>query len=226
MPAFKTRRQHLAPGGTRVGDAENYTDISTTGRQTMAGTARVWRDVYVPAGDFLVSDTSGSMSAGSILIDVSGSIFAGVAGSMASIPVIQPSVNITGSATTAFATFPVPLDADTSGSVYAIVEWTSHDTHATAGSVFALKAGLGYLGASAAIRQAASASTTVAYGYTASGIWYSTTMPAFPSFRSTDTTGIVIVRHDQTESADTAGSGIAISGVRIKYLSNKVGASA
>lgn len=224
MP-FKTRRQLLATGGARVGDASNYTDTSTTGRQTMAGTARVYKHIWIPAEQFLVDSTSGSMESGSLLIDVSGSIFAGVTASMASIKVIQPAVNITGSATTAFATFPVPSDVDTTTSVCPYIEWTCHDTHATAGSVFVLKAGVGYLAGSAVIRAAASASANAPYNYTASGTWHSTSVGSFPAFGTGDTMGIIIVRHDQTESADTAGSAIAIGGVRIKYQANQIGAS-
>ena len=217
-------RRLLAAGGARLGGASNYTDISTAGRLTMAGTARVRKDIWIPADEFWAqSPCSGSMSSGSLLLDVTGSAFAGVSGSMAQIRVFQPAANVTGSPTTATATFRVPRDKDTTGSVACNVEWTAHDTHATSGSVFVIKAALGYLAGSAVVRTAASVGASPAYNYTASGTWHSTNIGNLPSFGANDTMGILVLRHDQSESDDTGGSGIAFAGVRLTYTACALG---
>ena len=221
----KFRQTLLAAGGIQTGDVDDRAIFSATGRLTFEKTARVRKHIWIPANQFLSATTSGSLTSGSILIDVSGSIFAGVAGSMASVTVLQPSGNLTGSPTTAFATFPVPTDADTSGSVQVSAEWTSHDTMATTGSVFVIEAGVAYLGASAAVRTAASTGASPAYNYTASGVWYSTNLGNVPSFAAADTMGLLILRHNQAIADDTGGSGIAFAGVKLTYTANSLGAS-
>ena len=49
MASLKTRRLQVSTGGERVGSATNYTSLDTSGRQTMIGSARVYKDLWLPA---------------------------------------------------------------------------------------------------------------------------------------------------------------------------------
>src|SRR3972149_11504603 len=67
MAGFKVRRVIKGTGGAKVGTATNYTDLSTAGYQTMYGTARVRRDVWIRATDFYMG--SASAAGGGLLFD-------------------------------------------------------------------------------------------------------------------------------------------------------------
>jgi hypothetical protein len=233
MPdSFKARRILRAPNKAHFGGDSNYTEFDNAGRQTMGGTGRIYRDIWIPADDFVTSGTAvgneaifqaGSMISTSILIDLSGSIFADTQAGATPVQVMTPQVDITGSVQHIVTTFPVPPDADTTGSIGCHLLWTAHDTHATAGSVFVFKAGLGYLSSSAAARTAASTSTCATYNYTASGVIHETDLGDLPSFGADDVAGVLVLAQDQTDAADTGGSGQAIIGAKLRYVANSLG---
>ena len=84
MP-LKFRRRTNAAGGVRVGDNSHYTDINTSGVQTMTGNAQVSKDIWIPAQDFKTASGTGpqsgsefeggSMMTASLPVSISGSIF-------------------------------------------------------------------------------------------------------------------------------------------------------
>lgn len=234
MP-LKWRRRLNAVGGVRAGDNTNYTDQTTGGYQTMAGTARVDREIWIPANQFYGFSGSvagggtlydaGSMISASMDVSIGGSIFANTDQASTGIPIITPSVDITGSPTFANAQFPVPTDRATSGSVSIRPVWTSKDANATSGSVFVFVGAVAYISASAEVRTAASVSACATYNYTNANTFHETDLGNVPSFGANDVMGIVTLMHDQTDAADTAGSGVAFLGVKLRYVSDRLGAS-
>lgn len=242
MP-LKFRRRIDAAGGIRIGDDTTYTDVASDGAFTLTGApfslsacSQVSKQLWLPATAFTVASgltagsvnenfEGGSMIAASLPISVSGSVFLNLDAASLGFPVIQPHTNVTGSMVYAQTVFPVPLDAATTGCVQARPVWTVHDENATTGSVFCIKAGMSYISSSAAVRQAASTGACPAYNYTASGVFHETNIGNLPSFGANDVVAAFILIHDQTVAADTGGSGIAFLGVKLQYVSNKLGAS-
>lgn len=238
MPSFKIRRLLRAMSGAEIGDGgkTNYTDFDTAGRQTMLGTAKVYRDLWLPATAFYVAAasppldmlaTTGSMHSASMTLDVSASIFGGstgagqTAGSVV-LPTIMPAATVNASPTFACTTFAKPLDADTSGSISCRVVWTASPM-GTTGSVFAIIAGLTYLSSSAAARTAASVGACPAYNYTAGCIVHETNLGNLPSFGSGDVAAVLTLAHGMDQAEDTAGSGIAFLGAKLRYVANSLG---
>ncbi len=214
----------MTGGSMHFGGSANYNSFAaSTGRQLMYGTGRVIRDISLFPGDFLAATTSGSMTTASMLVDISGSVFADTAASL-SFNYIYPSAKVTASPTCAFAPFTVPRDADTTGSVTVWVEWTCPTTTATAGSKCVLHGGIAYFGSGSTVRTAASTGACVAYNNTTALKWVSSSLGTLPSFNANDTWGVFVLRNDLSDAGETiGGSAIRVSAVRLSYVANSLG---
>ena len=241
MASFKVRRLLLSTGGARTGDSSNYTNIDTAGRLTMAGTGRVYREMWLPSTSFFLVGASsacgaagvenvaytGSMASASIVFNVSSSIFGGSSGGEQTgasvvVPVLTPAAALDASPTHVCTTFGKPLDADTTGSIQCRVVWTSSDM-GTTGSVYRIVGGLTYLSSSAAARTAASVGANAAYNYTAGCIVHETNLGDLPSFDADDVAAVLTLMHRGDHSANTGGSAIQFLGVKLRYVANSLG---
>lgn len=223
--------------------ATNYTYFSTTGNQRMKGTARVLKDIWIPAKDFhapamavlgvgsgLTSacwGVGGSLFTASVLLDVTGSIFADTAGSSIGIPVLAASSVVSGSKYGAAVVVPRPSDADTTGSIVPFIEWTAPIAPAVSSSATAFYAGAAYLqglrNTPCAVRTSACVEYAASYvGATALEIM-STCLPKLPSFGANDRLLAIQVGWDPNNASDTAGSEVAILGVRLRYTASALG---
>lgn len=232
MPARTSRLLERLIGGVRMGSNTNRTDVGTDGRQTMVGTARNYRDLFIAPAAFRDTHAGGEILTGSVLMNVSGSIMAHAAGSGLAVDALTASATSSSPRYTV-AVVPVPLDADTSGSLQPFVDFTSHDTFANAGSSFKFHVGAAYFkggtlnSTACAIRTAACVEKAASYSAAASGQFMSASLPYLPSFGSADTMLAVVVGFDDNavngSAAADAGSAVAILGVRLRYLANKLG---
>ena len=237
MGSEKVRRLLRATQGAEVGDGgkTNYTDFDTAGYQTMAGTARVLKTLWIPAGDFYTDSgstvgggqtfTAGSMTTASIGFNVGASILGQVnAGSAMGLKVLTPAANVTGSPTFANAFVRRPLDAATSGSIECLVSWTTVSDNATSGCCYAIKVGMVYLPSGSTPRTAASIITVGSYAAVAAGShFYESDVGDLPSWGANDVGGILYLMSDQTTASDTGGSNIGFLGVTLRYLSDRLG---
>jgi hypothetical protein len=247
LSTFHVSDDLVAYGEVYIGaSATNYTYFSTTGRQNMRGTARVRKDIWIPARDFNVPDLNwgpihtatcnltsacwgigGSLFSGSVLMNVTGSIFASTAGSSIAVPVLIASANVSASKYGAVAVVPVPPDADTSGSITPYIEWTQVIAGATSNCAAAFYVGAAYLrggnNTPSAVGTAACVEYAASYGSTNNLEMVSTTMPNLPSFGANDKLIAIQVGWDPNNASDTAGSEVAILGVRLRYTASALG---
>ena len=151
MPQNVERLKQIFRGGTRTGSGSAaYTNIDQTGYQTMAGSARVRRSIYLRPSDFSValggttaSDApgadsgcnAGSMMTGCAIFDISGSAITTCATTNLNVPVLVSGCLGASPASRLWATtlVPKPRDADTTGSIIAYVDWTYGDAPAQSG---------------------------------------------------------------------------------------------
>lgn len=247
LSSFTTVGDLVAQGEAYIGaSATNYTYFDTAGRQEMRGTARVLKDIWIPAKDFRATDLNfgplhagsgltsacwglgGSLFSGCVLMDVTGSIFALTSGSAIAIPVLIASANVTASKYGAIAVVNKPTDADTSGSITPYIHWTSVIGGATSNCATAFYVGAAYLRGSQNTPSAVGTSACVEYAasYGAAGADLETvvtTMPNLPSFGANDTLMPVMVGWDPNNASDSAGSEVAIIGLRLRYTASALG---
>ncbi len=250
MPAQTERLLWRFLGGARVGQKSAsgaYTDLTNTGYQTMSGCARVYKDIFIAPRNFDVplgaasgagiAGASGACGAGSlfascVLFDVTGSIFGGAVGLVASPKVTSLNMGVgasPASALGAMATFAKPTDADTTGSIIVYVDWTYGGTPATTGSKVTMYAGMGYLGTGSTIRTAASVGPTAcagSYAGTSCGLFQTTCLGKLPSFTANDQLGFLFLRLGASVAADTGAlttGCVHILGVRLRYVVNSLG---
>lgn len=240
MPAQTERLLWRFIGGLRAGQKSAsgaYTEFSNVGYQTMTGCARVYNEIALGPLDFqalTTACTTGSLYNASLLQDISSSIFGGVAASSAKIYGLNMGAGASpASPLTAFAMFNKPLNADTSGSIAVIVDWTYGDAPATTGSKLTMQVGMGYFGGGAttpcAVRTAGStgAASVASYSGTTCGLLQSTCVGALPSFSASDTGGVFVLKYGSASAAGDMGKMTAgcvfILGVRLRYMVNKLG---
>uniref|UniRef100_A0A6M3KKQ2 Uncharacterized protein n=1 Tax=viral metagenome TaxID=1070528 RepID=A0A6M3KKQ2_9ZZZZ len=224
-------------GSALMGDSTSGTTFSASGRQTMGGAARVQRDLFIPVQQFTVGQGEGEaqgavLMATCIWLDVTGSILAHGSGSLMTLDALT-ACSIAASPRYAFATVPMPTDADTSGCIYPYIDYTSHDTFDTAGSSFGFHTAAAYLrrgtynSTAYAVRTAACVVTAASYGAAASGLFAVASLPALPSFGASDQMLLVGVGFSDSpvnaSAAQDAGSAAAILGVRLRYTACALG---
>lgn len=235
MPAFKVRRLLKATGGIRPGGGTNYADFDTTGFLTLNGTARVNKDLWIPAQAFTVSGCAaqghegpwfipGSSTAASYAMSLGGGTFTALSAGSAQVVALQSVCAITASMWYAQAMFPVPKDRATTGSLLVRVVWTTASDHSTAGSAATFKAALGYMAPDGSMRTSASTGACPTYEASTASILQENTVGSLASWGSTDTMGILTIGHDPSDGDDELGaSNIRIFGVKIRYVSDRLG---
>ena len=246
LASFTTVGDLLVQGEAYIGaSATNYTYFSTTGNQRMKGTARVLKDIWIPAKEFRAPALNigpltatgltaacwgigGSLFSGCVLMDVTGSILALTAGSSIAIPVLQASANVSGSKYGAIAVISKPSDADTSGSITPYIQWTSVIGGATSNCATAFYVAAAYLRGSQNVPCGVGTAACVEYAasYNATGKnleTVTTTMPNLPSFGVNDNLMAVMVGWNPESASDTAGSEVSIIGLRLRYTASALG---
>ena len=250
MPATKERRQLNVINRARFGSGAAsgaYTQFDgDDGWLSQSGCARAYKEIYlgpvtfnvqtanasgVGASGVLGACNAGSLFSSCVTFDITGSAFTiFAAASDMGIPALNMGVGASpASPLTAIAFFPKPLDADTTGSLTAYIEWTSGQTPATTGSKIAFQVALGYLGGFAttpcAVRTAASIGGvgTGSYSGTACGLFQSTCVGKLPSFSASDSAGVLALQIGASAGADSGKLPTActfVLGVRLRYLTN------
>lgn len=232
----------LIAGKGRASASSSFTSLAQTGYQTMSGCARVTKEVYIGPFDFygpspsplqVSGCTPGSVYPASLLVDITGSAFAGMTASMITIRALNMGAGASPASTLkAFAYVPRPTDADTTGSIIVLVDWTYGDAPATGGSTNQMLVALGYLGGAAgtasAVRTAASAGGTknASYNGTTCGLWQSTCVGKLPSFGTSDTGLLVALAYGASGAAESGvlSTGcIYILSVRLRYTACAIG---
>jgi len=227
-------------GSALMGDGTSGTTFSASGRQTMEGKGRVQKDIFLRVTDFDVgagehATGGGVLIPACILLDVSASALVHGSGSLMAIQALTACNKNAASPMYAFATVPVPTDADTSGCIYPFIEYTTMEPLDTAGSSFAFHAAAAYLrrgaynSAACAIRTAACVVKAASYGSAASGQFAVASLPALPSFGADDTMMLVATGWSTSEgnasTATNCGSSVAILGMRLRYTACALGAA-
>ena len=251
MPSQKDRRQQnfvsrVRVGGVGASGAYTQLDGTNNGWLTTTGCARAYKEIYlgpfsfnvetanasgVGASGVLGACNSGSLFSSCVTFDITGSAFTiFAAASDMGVPALNMGVGASpASPLTAIAFFPKPLDADTTGSLTAYIEWTSGQTPATTGSKIAFQVALGYLGGFAttpcAVRTAASIGGVgvASYNGTACGLFQSTCVGKLPSFSASDSAGVLALQIGASAGADSGKLPTActfVLGVRLRYLTN------
>jgi len=237
MPSFKVRRLLRGTGGVRFGSDSNYTNIDTAGRQTMAGTARMYREVWLPATQFGVYSSSAASSVHSACgnvalvnkeVGIGASVFSGSQAACSLVPVLHPSGasdEVGASMIYANTIIMKPLDADTTGSINVRVVWTWMDPPPlTSNSCFSFKAGIGFIRNASTVRTAASCGATASYAATDASSFYETSLGNLPSWSSSDIGALFTLGVDATVAAsNTGGSAWGILGAKLRYVANCLG---
>ena len=231
MPAQKERRRFLL-----------------TNRQTLAGLGRVRKTIWLGPGDFNVPKAlgaagaspgtnsgcgTGSLVAACVVFPINGSAFGGDSATCANIPALNMGAGASpASRLWAVATFPKPIDADTSGSIIVYVDWTYGDAPIQSGCKKSFDVAIGYLNGFATtpttVRTAASTggASIASYVGTACGLVQSTCLGKLPSFTASDSAAMFVARlgasNANVDGTLNTGS-IFILGYRLKYMANTLG---
>lgn len=138
--AFKIRLKLSGTAGARFGGTSDYLDISSRGRLTMAGSGRVYRDLWVPATQwvgiepkqFVNAFNANTGNACPIHLPY-GMDFGNDAASAVQVPVLGASNAASTNARAAAVVF-APPDAAPTGSVAVWLLYTTKLAHGSAGS--------------------------------------------------------------------------------------------
>lgn len=233
MATFKVRRAAKMMQGNRIGGVSNYTDFDGNGRQTMAGTAKVYKDVWIPANAFQATDpdqfmgaNGGYITANTCLPAASPEYFNMYStGSTIAFPVLAASC-ADGKDAHASVTILAPLDAATTGSVAATLFYTTQVALATAGSMSVWKLHYDYLGTGGS---AGLDSGSIVYGACMStvggGLMEVKALGNIPSFSpSTSPFVALVLTYLGSNASNMAGSAEeAIFGLRLRYQVDSLG---
>ena len=152
----KERQHTYNTSQQEFGDSSNKTVITSAGRQTMAGTARARKTLWIPATDWFGIEPDQFANAYNVSITSAtctptvrpfGMNFGSAAGSTVQMPVLSASA-ATNTDSRAAAIFIAPSDADTTGSVAVQLYYTTKVAMATAGSIEVWRLHYRYMGAS------------------------------------------------------------------------------
>ena len=217
MGNFKVRRKVFGMSGGRFGDNDDYTDIGTTGRQTMAGTARVRKSIWLPATQWYGispdqwANANGATEAtgGSpVVVRPLAMNFGSAAGSTISMPALSASgaADVDYRAATMFF---APTDADTTGSVAVQLLYSTKVAMATAGCMQAWRVHHIYLGSGGSAQLSNSGS--ILYGASMSTIGNGKlelkSLGNIPSFKATASPIVALqLTLEQSSASGMAGS--------------------
>ena len=234
MASYKVRRNILGKGGGRFGGVSNYTDFNTAGRQTMAGTARIYRDIWIPPTAFYALEPNGfalpytatAVAAGSTPTVNPWQIAAGeAAASPYLIPVLSASTAENLDAR-AWTTFFAPQDAASSISPSVILYYTTRLDMATTGSMEVWRLHYNYWGTSGSAVGGSSGS--ILYGAsmstTGSGALEVKTLGAIAPFVTASPFVALQLTLENSNASAMAGSPEeVIFGMRIRYAAENLG---
>jgi len=241
MASHRIRRLLLALGGAqiyggvRTGTTSHYTNVSTTGRQTMVGTARVRKTMWLPATDFYginplqfanaylaVTAVAGSTTS----VNPEGVDFGKGSGSTVQIPTLSASAAVNTDARAAIA-FLAPSDADTTGSVAATLYYTTELAQATTGSMVIFRLNYNYTGTSGSDTGGVSGSTLTGASMTTigNGKWEVQSLGNMASFNYAASPICMIQLTDEGSSAsyNSGSPETKILGLELTYTANSLG---
>jgi hypothetical protein len=236
MP-YKIRRLIKGKGGARLGGISDYADFSTIGRLTAAGSARFYKDMWLPAAAwygiepnqfanaFLATATAATCTP----IVQPAEIYGGKAtASPMKVPVLAASVgeNLDARVTTVFL---APPDAASTGSVQCHLYYTTRLEFATTGSMEVWRVHYAYLG-SAGSAPGSGVSGSIVYGAsmatTGSGKLEIQNIGNLPSFRTASPFVALQLTLENSNASAAAGSPEEhIYGMRLRYVAETLGAN-
>lgn len=235
MASFKIRRLLRAMGGGRLGSGSNYTDWNTSGRQTMAGTARVYRDLWLPAAAWYGIEPNQFANA-----------FNATAATATCTPIVQPMTIYAGAATASPFQVPVlaasvaenkdaragtvflaPTDAASSGSVQCHLYYTTDLELATTGSMEVFRLHYNYWGSAGS--NVGGTSGSIVYGAsmatTGCGALEVQDLGDIPSFNvsSSPFVALQLTLENSNASAMSGSPEERIFGLRLRYVADSLG---
>ena len=218
MAGMRVNRQLQARGGAKIGSGSaNYTDFDTSsGCQTMAGTAKIYKELWIPASEFdVVAAGSANMTSGSTYLAVAGAHFhtRTLTQTQASAAAITEWCGI------------APLDACTTGSVIPYLE-VMPTTAIAAGSDLA-KPTVRYsyvnVGSGSTSSGSVALATATCINPGTLAFRQTLTMPNIPSF-----TGGQLMKFQvdfpAVSASNTCASQLGLVGLRLRYIVDKLGA--
>jgi hypothetical protein len=223
-------------GQTRMGSSGSYVQIAKDGRLTLAGSARVYKSLWLPAtqwygiepNSFANPFNATATSAGSTpTVRPYAADFGSAAGSKVSIPVMSASqaTNLDSRMATSFI---VPQDAATTGSVQPKLFFTTKVAMATAGSMQVYRLNYQYIGSTGSPNLTDSGSVLYGGSMASTGngkmeIWDLGDLPSFNAAASP----LVLLQLTLEQSNGSCMAGSAedqILGMRIDYQADALGA--
>ena len=236
MASYKVRRLLLAMRGARLGyTTSDYIDISACGQVKLSGSARVYKDLWIPATQFYALEPSGFANTFNATAAVAGStptvlpwqVYAGEDNaSPFMIPVLAGSMAENTDAR-AWTCFFAPIDAASSGSISAHLYWTTHDEKATTGSMAVWRLHYNYLGTGGSAVGGSSGS--ILYGAsmvgTGSGKLEVSSLGNIASFRVAASPLVTLQITLEGSSGSQMGGAPAedIIGLRLRYVADILG---
>ncbi len=223
MAGHRINRRELARGGVRAGsDGSNYTDINTGGYQTMAGCARVWQEIPLPARVWYGAPTACTHAlSGSLYITVGGA----ASGGIFHVPTWSPS-SATCDMLVDTAIF-APADiAATGGSMTLYLEHIVN-TAMDSASVIGWRINWNYINGVGTSSVKSGSATYAASTLSASGqgthfsATFGTKLPSFDQVGQL----LLITARMLTSNVCSAGVSLDFAGARLRYLADRIGAS-
>ncbi len=233
MASLKTRRKLLATGGVEIGSATNMTDFDTAGRQTLVGTARVYKDLWFPATMWYGIEPDGFVNA-----------FNATAATTACTPIVVPKMVYGGGADAspiavptmaascaenkdarAALCFVAPPDAASSGSSTVTLYYTTRGAH-TALDMQVWRLNWQYFGTGTS--DVGGQSGSILYGAsmvsTGSGCLEVQTLGQMHAFRSASPFCVVQLKLANSDGSAFAGApDESIYGMKIRYIAENLG---
>ena len=222
--------------GARMGyTTSDYVDISACGQVILAGSARIYKDLWLSATQFYALEPSGfantfnatAAAAGSTPTVLPWQVYAGEAGaSPYMVPVLAGS-SAENTDARAWTCFYAPIDAASSGSVSAHLYWTSHAEQATTGSMVVWRLHYNYLGTGGSAVGGSSGS--ILYGAsmvgTGSGKLEVSSLGNIASFRVAASPLVLLqITLEGSNASQMAAAGAEdIIGLRLRYIADILG---
>lgn len=222
-------------GRINHGSSGSYTRFAADGRQTMVGTAAVYKDLWIPASAWfgiepnqftMVSPITNTAASPNNIPRPFAANFGKDSGSTVQIPALSASA-ATNTDSRAGTTFIAPSDAATSGSVEATLFFTSKLAMATAGSMEVFRLRYQYIGSgSANLADSGSILYGGSYAGLGNGVIESWDLGDLPSFSYSASPLVLLeLALEQSNGSCMAGSAEElVLGLRLRFLSDALGA--
>ncbi len=236
MASFIFRKVVKGLGGGRFGSTGSYTNIANDRRQTMTGTGKVYKDLWIPATQFWGLSPNGFANWQGGAAAITGSTSAAVVmeayglksttASPALIPVLGASVaeNQDARATT---TFFAPPDAATTGCSVATLYYSLPAAQDTAGSMEVWRLRWAYTGVSGCTGEAGLSGSTLTGTCnvtTGCGHIEAHTIGSMKAFSQASPFCVLEVGLENSNTCAAAGAPTEnVIGVRIRYIADSLG---